>query len=156
MVNHGDIAYLRSTVSSLHYTKNPMTPPNPSLHTYYDNELGERLFWSAEPIAYDNGDKLIVVPPKFLSDGFSIPKLFRGFFGTSPAYIGAAILHDWLYKKTPSKITRKSADKIFLHWMKAYGVGSIRRRLIYWAVRTGAQKSWRVKQPQFATNTHHD
>jgi hypothetical protein len=157
VVNHGDIAYLCSAVFGSNHNFLTMTPPSPDLHTYFDDELGERLFWSADPIAYDHCEMLVVVPPKFLSDGFSIPKFFRGFFGKAPSYIGAAILHDWLYKKRPNKkITRKAADKLFLYWMKAYGVGSMRRRLIYWAVRTGARKSWRVKTPQFATDNHHD
>ena len=64
----------------------------------------------------------------------------------------AAFAHDWLYKIQPDKVTRKQADKIFLHWMKAYGVSRTRRNLMYWAVRAGSRKVWRVRHPSYATS----
>ena len=36
--------------------------------------------------------------------------------------------------------------------MKLYGVGAIKRRLIYWAVRTFGRLSFRKKTPKFATH----
>lgn len=116
-----------------------MKLPRPELHTYFDEQLGERVFYSCEPIAFDNGDCLVVVGADFISDGFSIPKGLRGFFATAPASLPAAMLHDWLYKTTTPKqgMTRRGIDRLFLQWLKAYGVGVIRRRLIYWGVRAG-------------------
>ena len=103
-------------------------PPNPELHTYYDNELGERLFFSCEPIAYDVGGQLIIVSPKFLSDGLSIPAAARPLINTpkAPQWIGAGILHDWLYSRceTHEHISRRRADTLLLLAMKLYGVGS--------------------------------
>ena len=135
-------------------------PPNPNLHTYYDNELGERVFYSCEPIAYDTGEHLIVVPSKFLSDGLSIPAAARPLINTpkAPEWIGAGVLHDWLYSKceTHESMTRKTVDLIFLIMMKLYGVGAIKRRLIYWAVRTFGRLSFRKKTPKFAIHKHHD
>ena len=133
-----------------------MSLPNPELHTYFDEEQGERLYYSCEQMAFDGCGRLILIPERFLSDGFSIPKLWRGFFSKAPRFIGAGIIHDWLYKIQPIKITRRQADRIFLYWMKQYGVSPTRRRLIYWAVRVGARKSWRIRHPQFATDNHHD
>jgi len=133
--------------------------PDPHLHTYYDDELGERLYWADEQLAFDGGGRLIVIPERFLSDGFSIPKKFalRGFFAKAPRYIMASFAHDWLYKKQPDKVTRKQADKIFLFWMKAYGVSRTRRNLMFWAVRVGSRKVWRVRHPSYANSDHrHD
>ena len=131
--------------------------PDPILHTFYDNELGERLYWADEQLAFDGGGRLIVIPERFLSDGFSIPKMWRGFFAKAPRYIMAAFAHDWLYKKQPDKVTRKQADKLFLYWMKAYKVSRTRRTLMYLAVRAGSRKVWRVRHPSYATTDHrHD
>ena len=133
-----------------------MNLPKPELHTYFDEEQGERLYYSCEQMAFDiDGDVLVVVPPLFLSDGLSIPRLFRSIFSKSPSYIYAGIAHDYTYRILPHKMTRKQADKLFLKLMKGYGVGWS-RRLIYRAVRLGAKKNWRARFPQFATTNHHD
>ena len=130
--------------------------PDPILHTYYDDELAERLYWADEQLAFDGGGMLLVIPERFLSDGFSIPKKFalRGFFAKAPRYIMAAFAHDWLYKIQPDNVTRKQADKLFLYWMKAYKVSRTRRTLMYWAVRAGSRKVWRVRPPSYATTDH--
>ena len=130
--------------------------PKPELHTYFDEGAGERVYYSCSQMAFDvDGDVLVVVPPLFISDGLSIPRMFRSIFSKSPSYIYAGIAHDYAYRILPHKMTRKQADKLFLKLMKGYGVGWS-RRLIYRAVRMGAKKNWRVKHPQFATDTHHD
>ena len=135
-------------------------PPNPDLHTFYDDELGERLFYSCEPIAYDVGGQLIVVSPKFLSDGLSIPAAARPLINTpkAPQWIGAGILHDWLYSKcdTHEHISRRRCDTLLLLAMKLYGVGIIKRRIIFWSVRTFGRLAFRKRSPKFATNHHHD
>ena len=134
-----------------------MNLPNPDLHTYYDDELGERLYWAAGQLAFNGGGMLIVIPEKFLSDGYSIPKMWRSFFSKAPRQIMAAFAHDWLYKIQPDNVTRKQADDVFLYWMKAYGVGRTRRTLMYLAVRTASRKVWRVRHPSYATSDHkHD
>ena len=134
-----------------------MNLPDPILHTCYDNELGERLYWADEQLAFDGAGMLLVIPERFLSDGFSIPKMWRGFFAKAPRYIMAAFAHDWLYKIQPDKVTRKQADDAFLFWMKAYKVNRVRRTLMYLAVRAGSRKVWRVRYPSYATTDHrHD
>ena len=150
----GDARCLRGALPNIETMNNL---PDPHLHTYYDNELGERLYWADEQLAFDGGGRLIVIPERFLSDGFSIPKMWRGFFAKAPRYIMAAFAHDWLYKIQPDKVTRKQADDIFLFWMKAYGVSRIRRTLMYLAVRAASRKVWRVRPPSYANTDHrHD
>ena len=137
-----------------------MKLPQPDLHTYFDEQLGERVYYACEPIAFDVGEHLIVVPAKFLSDGLSIPAAARPIINTpkAPEWIGAGILHDWLYSKcdTHEHISRRRADTLLLLAMKLYGVGTIKRRIIYWAVRMAGRLAFRKKTPKFATTNHHD
>ena len=130
--------------------------PKPELHTYFDEDAGERIYYSCEQLAFDMGDLLVVVPKLFCSDGLSIPRLFRSIFSQSPSYIYAGVAHDFCYRILPNNMTRKQADVLFLKIMKGYGVGFWTRRAIFRAVRLGARKSWRVKHPQFASDNHHD
>ena len=101
----------------------------------------ERVFWACEPMLfYDDKDKAVLIPANFVSDGFSIPKALRTFFSPAPASLPAACLHDFLYSKGMALkhgLSRRGVDKLFLAWLKIYGVGAIRRRLIYWGVRSG-------------------
>jgi len=134
-----------------------MSLPKPELHTYFDEEEQERIFYSCEPLVFDiDGDVLVVVPPLFRSDGLSIPRWARSVFSQSPSYIYAGIAHDWCYRILPHKMTRKQADLLFLKLMRGYGVGFWTRRAIYRAVRIGARKNWRVKFPRYAANNHHE
>jgi len=134
-----------------------MSLPKPELHTYFDEEEGERIYYSCEQLAFDmDGDVLVIVPPLFCSDGLSIPRWARSLFSKNPSWIGAGIAHDYCYRILPNKMTRKQADKLFLKIMKGYGVGFFTRRAIYRAVRLGARSNWRVKHPQFAQTNHHD
>ena len=142
------------------FNTDTMTPPNPDLHTYFDDEQNERVFYSCEEIAYDSGDFLIIVPPLFVSNGLSIPRAAQPIINTpkAPGWIGAGILHDWLYRKSEQheNLSRRQCDRVFLKFMKLYGVGIVKRRIIYWAVRAAGRLAFRKKLPQFATNKHHD
>ena len=133
-----------------------MSLPKPELHTYCDEEEGERLYYSCEQMAFDMNGDACLVPPLFLSDGLSIPRLFRSIFSKSPSYIYAGIAHDYTYRILPHSMTRKQADKLFLKIMKGYKVGFWTRRAIYRAVRIGAKKNWKARFPQFATDNHHE
>ena len=133
-----------------------MSLPKPELHTYFDEEAGERIYYSCEALVFDMDGVACLVPKLFLSDGLSIPRLFRSIFSKSPSYIYAGIAHDYCYRILPHKMTRKQADKLFLKIMEGYGVGLFTRRAIYRAVRIGARKSWRVKFPKYSSNNHHE
>jgi len=133
-----------------------MSLPSPELHTYYDEEEQERIYYSCEPLAFDIDGAACLVPPLFLSDGLSIPRWARSVFSQSPSYIYAGIAHDYTYRILPHKMTRKQADLLFLKLMRGYGVNWWTRRAIYTAVRIGARKSWRVKFPRFSSNNHHE
>lgn len=92
----------------------------------------------------------ITVPSGFLSDGLSIPKIFQNIFSKSPHYIYAGILHDYGYRTDfPHSLSRKAIDKLFLHYMKKYGVGWFTRHMIYRAVRLGGWMSYRKRKAEY-------
>ena len=77
---------------------------------------------------------LIKVPKGFITDFASIPKVVWSIIGHPAGQYGkAAVIHDYLYRN--GLRTRKKADDIFLEAMEVLGVGAIRRRVIYSAVR---------------------
>ena len=98
--------------------------------------------------------------PNFSVTAYPFPPQRRPLINTpkAPQWIGAGILHDWLYSKceTHEHISRRRADTLLLLAMKLYGVGIIKRRIIFWSVRTFGRLAFRKKSPKFATNNHHD
>jgi len=127
--------------------------PELPLHTDFVGD--ERVFWACVPLLFKDDKGKILIPANFLSDGLSIPKMFQNIFSKSPSYIFAGILHDFCYKKnTGLDLSRRQADKIFLRWMKHYQVGLMTRQTIWLAVRVGARKSWKVREPSYYKGEH--
>jgi len=125
------------------------TLPQQALRTH--TIQGERLFWSVRALKFsDHPGADVVIRSNFLSDGLSIPKIFQSIFSKSPYYIYAGILHDYGYRADfPHEMTRKQVDKLFLHYMKEYGVGWLTRHTIYRAVRIGAAKNWKARDASY-------
>lgn len=123
--------------------------PRGVLKTDFFNQ--EQVFWSEADLVFkSHKGKPITVPAGFLSDGLSIPKVFQSIFSKSPHYIYAGILHDFSYRQDfPSKLTRRQADRLFLFYMKQYGVGFFSRQAIYHAVRIGGWRSYKKHQAQY-------
>lgn len=111
----------------------------------------ERVFWSSGVLGFKlHKGAEINIPKGFLSDGFSIPKMFQGIFSKSPHYIYAGILHDYLYRSDcPFQLKRGHADNILLFYMKKYGVGFFTRQMIFSSVRVGGWASWRKCKAKF-------
>ena len=103
-----------------------------------------------EPFEYyidDPYGEKIIVPEGFRTDFASIPRFAWSIIGTPWGKYGkAAVIHDWCYYKT--LYTRKKCDKIFLEGMKTLGVGWLKRRTMWLAVRIGAGKIWRKYSQQ--------
>ena len=111
----------------------------------------ERVFWSASNMVFKshNGHP-ITIRPGFMSDGLSIPRLFQNVFSKSPHFIYAGILHDYLYRKdTPHQLSRKTADKLLLLYMRLYGVGWLTRHTIHTAVRLGGWPCWKKQNARY-------
>jgi hypothetical protein len=116
---------------------------------------GEGWYWSELPMLFtEHKGAKIIIPAGFMTDGASIPKVFQSFFSKTGIYLMPAILHDWLYKAgCPQSMPRKEVDRLFLHYMKLYGVGWLTRRSIYTAVRIGGWGSWRKIKAEFTPIT---
>lgn len=78
--------------------------------------------------------QLIIVPEGYETDFASVPRLPFAYLVAGGRAPKSATLHDFLYS---IRAGREYADDVFLAAMKAEGVGSIIRRLMYLAVRLG-------------------
>ena len=85
------------------------------------------------PLVWDDGQNLLTVPAMFETDLASIPRPFRNIFNINGRSRRAAVLHDWLY--SGQCVSRADADRLFLDAMKLDGVGWLKRRTMYAAVR---------------------
>ena len=91
------------------------------------------------------------VPAGFISDGYSVPWLFRRTFPRFGRGVEAAVAHDYLYA-TQSLCTKKEADKVLLDRMEDLGVMGWKKRLIYRAVMFFGSKAWRDNKKKLAAN----
>ena len=87
----------------------------------------------------DSGE-IICVPPGFVTDLASVPRIFWNILPPFGKYDGAAIIHDYLYALQDRP--RKNCDLILLEAMKTEGVSWITRETIYWGVRIGGWTAW--------------
>lgn len=91
----------------------------------------------------------IIVPAGFITDFASIPWFCQWRLSKLGPYNESAVVHDYLYVKiaeahyhrTEFKIGSKiitwyDADQVFLRLMRAANVGPIRRRFMYYGVRS--------------------
>jgi len=117
------------------FTKPLVVTPLPDGKTW---ELVEPFeYYLDEP----DGEK-ITVPTGFCTDFASIPRFAWSIIGGPWGKYGkAAVIHDWGYHKT--LYTRKIMDRIFLEAMEVLGVGRIKRRTMWLAVRWFAGKVWK-------------
>ena len=85
----------------------------------------------------------VTVKNGLLTDGASIPRLFWTIIGCpmTGKYVGSALIHDGLYAS--EAIPRKEADKLFIKMLADNGVGYIKRKLMYAAVRVAGGFVWK-------------
>jgi len=82
----------------------------------------------------------VTVPPGFVTDFASIPRVFWSLLRPDGEYAYAAVVHDYLYwMQTRS---REEADHIFKMAMEEFDVGSAKVGTIYNAVRLGGEVAW--------------
>jgi len=87
----------------------------------------------------------ITVPHRFETDGASIPRCFWGILQPFGPWFHSAVIHDFLYSPLNDDFTRDEADFIFLEAMRVLGVGFVKRRTIWSAVRLFGGSSFRAK-----------
>lgn len=81
------------------------------------------------------------VPAGFVTDMASTPRWAWSILPPFGRYERAAVLHDYHYAS--HNVTRLEADRALRRNMKADGVGTLARNLIYWSVRLFGGHGWR-------------
>jgi hypothetical protein len=93
------------------------------------------------PLTYEGNFDTFEVPKDFRTDFASVPRIFWNIIPPTGGYTKAAVLHDYLYYT--KMVSRKDADGIFRRIMHEYGVGGLKRRTMYWAVRAFGWLAWK-------------
>ncbi|MEO6624458.1 MAG: DUF1353 domain-containing protein [Burkholderiaceae bacterium] len=83
----------------------------------------------------------VCVPPGFVTDFASVPRVPVAFFLAGDCAHRAAVVHDWLYT-LPHLCDRATADAIFLEACEACNVPPWRRWLMSAGVRVGGAAAW--------------
>jgi hypothetical protein len=122
------------------------------LFWYIDKRYRRFLFWKfsdrqilfrleAEERFILRTGKVCVVPAGFTFDGATIPWLLRPFFPQMDIWAVASLLHDWHYFE--KKISRKEADREYLHQLLKTEMRPAFAYLFYIAVRIGGKSFWK-------------
>ena len=104
--------------------------------------LDGRMIYQSDLIGEDGFPVRVVVPDRTSTDLASIPRfppLLRHIFLKNGKHRPAAVPHDWLCR-LGLEFPRRLADRVFLEAMILVGVGRIKRRLMYWAVRANTER----------------
>lgn len=80
------------------------------------------------------------IPAGFVSEP-SVPRIFWRLLPPIGDYVAAAAVHDWLYQE--QKVSRKTADQVFLAAMRDTNVPRWEQVLLYYGVRIGGWHAWR-------------
>ena len=98
-------------------------------------------------LTYENEKYKVTIKQGLVTDGASIPRIFWSLVGcpTSGKYVGSALIHDGLY--CSEIISRKEADELFLDMLKDNGVCTIKRYIMFAAVRIGGYFVWKKHNP---------
>jgi hypothetical protein len=95
-------------------------------------------------LGYQSADgERYYVPPTFITDLASIPRLVHPVLSPNGNSRRAAVLHDYRY--CVKQGTREQADALFLEALEAEGVNLITRRLMWLAVRAWGWRYWNAR-----------
>lgn len=149
---------VKMRTNPIHAKLNKNTIPYPQPLQYI---IGDQLFELYRPFKYvwtsDGEFYRIVIPPKFIYDGASVPRIAWTLIGLRPVGLisASACIHDYSYAnggnfKSAYEIldqetsiwqtchgiwTKEQSDKLFAIMLREAGVGKLKRRLAYQAVR---------------------
>lgn len=111
---------------------------------------GRKDHWRlVQAFAFVDGTDVYVAPPGFANDLASIPRVFWPILDPTNDVAPGATIHDWLYATRGfvcpglPRISRAKADAIFYRALRANGVGYLRAKAMWSAVRIGGGKAWR-------------
>lgn len=117
--------------------------PNGALHV---GKFADRTYFTLGPIGWEpEGEQashyeLVSVPPGFVTDFASIPRIFWSLLPPDGPYCYAAIIHDYLYWE--QSLPRDKADEVLKMCMKDFGVDSATIATIFNGVRFGGALAW--------------
>ncbi len=101
---------------------------------YLDEPIDGKWFITLNSFSYiDNLELRYTIPKGVKTDFASIPRTFRFLISRFGRHGKSAVFHDWLCEF--KIVNRKKADRLFLESMKVLGVGWLKRRTMYTAVR---------------------
>ena len=107
--------------------------------TYLSVRMVDETTWELErDLIYEGKDDYFLVPKETTTDFASVPRPFWWLIPRYGRYTEAAVLHDYLCNlANDDKFSRCDADGIFRRVLRELGVGYVRRRLMWAAVRWG-------------------
>ena len=94
------------------------------------------------PFAMTWRGRRVEVPDRFVTDGPSIPRLFRSVIPVRGRQWEASLVHDHLYWNRPKGWSRRLVDRVFLEGLRASGVHPVRAYLMWVGVRIGGHFLW--------------
>jgi hypothetical protein len=105
----------------------------------------EPIYFLTDPISWtpNAGQETyhaVTVPPGFVTDMASIPRVFWSLLRPDGEYAYAAIVHDYLYWTQTG--SREEADHILKMAMEDFEIDALTVRIIYQAVHSGGQAAW--------------
>lgn len=99
-------------------------------------ELDEKSWELQRDLVYEGNYDHFLVPSGFETDFASVPRMFWWLLPRHGRWTKAAVLHDFLWREAKKgNISFCDADGIFRRVMRELGVGYLRRRLMWAAVR---------------------
>ncbi len=101
---------------------------------------GTDAFRLEEPLVWDDGRRVITVPPGFRTDLASVPRVAQPIIPKTGPYTAAAVLHDYLFVVQDHSFAATNA--LFRDAMACCGVRLTQRWLIWAAVTAGGWLPW--------------
>ena len=114
---------------------------------------GSKEHWvTLAPFAFRDASDgtLYIAPSGMRNDLASVPRIFWAEIDPSNDVAPGAIIHDWLYatrgvvRPWLPQISRAKADAVLYRALRANGVGLVRAKAMWAAVRVGGASAWRT------------
>ena len=115
---------------------------------------GRPLWMTLTSLRYESallGDRVIVVPAEFITDGASVPRLPLVWLIAGGRGTRAAVIHDWNYQRG---YDRELADALFYESLRADPIGganALQAWEMWLAVRAGGGSAWANYRKRAAT-----
>lgn len=130
----------------------PGTLPNPDWHHVFLD--GEVWYYCNEEVVYDSHEGApIILPPRFLHNGGSIPWIFTAGLKPNGLMLNYYALHDYTYRKdfplSEEELPREQADKLLYFYGREAGYPWLKCQAVYAGVAAGGWRSWKKRESTF-------